>query len=219
MPDAKREKYPQRWRMFWFGGVLVVMLATASALTLRITDPEKLMPLALSTVFYGAIVGFIFQATATARWRRRKAADGPSNLSMKRFSIGIKITIGLLVLYTFFVLSSSILEFVRVMSVGSGTGPMTFFGGKLLLALLATSMVAYAVYRLISIHNRASVLWALGAAWALGLGWSLGKDLLFLHVTGEMSSRFPAVLILPSIFSAGITAYLVFSKRVRETYS
>ena len=69
-----KEKYPQRWRVFWFGAALVVLAMIVSALTLRITDPEKLIPLALSTFLYAVIVGFIFKGIATVIWRRRKAA-------------------------------------------------------------------------------------------------------------------------------------------------
>ena len=73
MPDSKKQPYPQRWRVFWFGATLVVIAMIMSALTLRITDPEKLIPLALSTVLYAVIVGFIFKGLATVIWRRRKA--------------------------------------------------------------------------------------------------------------------------------------------------
>lgn len=76
MRDRQREQYPQRWRVFfWFGAALVAMVMIASALSLRITDPEKLIPLVLSTLLYGAVVGFVFTAVATALWRRRRTND------------------------------------------------------------------------------------------------------------------------------------------------
>lgn len=93
-----------------------------------------------------------------------------------------------------------------------------FFFNELILSVLTSAIPIYAAYHMLLVKNRHSVLWGIAAAW---IGWTalaLGRKILFIAATGEPSSTTFQDTALTVAFSVTITAYLIRSVRVRNTY-
>ena len=90
--------------------------------------------------------------------------------------------------------------------------------GELIISILISVVVFYAVYRMIELQNSSTISWAKIAVWLNWAGYAAVSEILFLSVTGQISSNFPGVSAACVLISVTWAAYLKYSKRVRNTY-
>lgn len=215
--DAK-EAYPQRWGAFWLGAGCIMATAVMSALVVGITDPEKLIPLMLSTVFYGVIVGFISKAVATRAWRKKRAEGLRTVKTETKTGIGgwLLTLICLLAFSAIVSVVAASANYLTLIDAASPHTANTYFGWKVVLSVAASLPTAYAIYRLTRVRHRASVTAGITAVWLQWAIFAAATKLLFFALTGEAPSLMGPVATIG--FSAIWTAYLLRSARVRNTY-